>query len=207
MGVISCGGNLKMRTGNIYRLYRDDDLAGDRCYIGSTTIPYFCVRLCQHRKKWREGKDYSGLFQDGSDPCVEFLESYTFEAGDRDAIIHVREREQFYYDKHKGNCINLRRPRPNIADMTPQVRYQAKYDRSEKGRLIQRRAFIKTRIKNGDIKRQATHEKYSQELAKLEDRIRELKQIKINKINKIDPNTQSISSVICMQYPEDISLL
>ena len=120
MRVISYGENLQNRTGTIYRLYRDDHLAGGKCYIGSSVIPYFSVRLCQHRKKWREGKEYGGLFQEGSDPHVEFLESYDFKQGDQSSIIHLREREQFYYDAYKETCINIRRPRPDVKDMSKQ---------------------------------------------------------------------------------------
>ena len=199
MRVISYGENLQNRTGTIYRLYRDDHLAGGKCYIGSSVIPYFSVRLCQHRKKWREGKEYGGLFQEGSDPHVEFLESYDFKQGDQSSIIHLREREQFYYDAYKETCVNIRRPRPDVKDMSKQHAYQAKYDRSERGRLILRRSFITLRLKRGEVKRQETITKYSQELIEIQDRIKELDEIKKeNKnaipIDKIDEKIQSITS-------------
>jgi len=199
MRVITYGENLENRTGNIYRLYRDDHLAGGKCYIGSSVIPYFSVRLCQHRKKWREGKEYGGLFQEGSDPHVEFLESYDFKQGDQSSIIHLREREQFYYDAYKETCINIRRPRPDVKDMSKQHAYQAKYDRSERGRLILRRSFITLRLKRGEVKRQETVTKYCKELMEIQDRIKELDEIKKeNKnaipIDKIDEKIQSITS-------------
>jgi len=199
MRVITYGENLENRTGNIYRLYRDDHLAGGKCYIGSTTIPYFSVRLCQHRKKWREGKNYSGLFQEDSDPCVEFLESYDFKQGDQSSIIHLREREQFYYDAYKETCVNIRRPRPDVKDMNKQHAYQAKYDRSERGRMVLRRHFIMNRLKRGEVKRQQTITKYSQELMKIQKRMEELDEIKKEnknaiKIDKIDEKIQSITS-------------
>ena len=199
MRVITYGQNLENRTGTIYKLYRNDHLAGGKCYIGSTTIPYFSVRLCQHRKKWREGKDYSGLFQEDSDPCVEFLESYEFKQVDQTSIIHLREREQFFYDAYKETCINIRRPRPDVKDMNKQHAYQAKYDRSERGRMVLRRSFIMNRLKRGEVKRQQTITKYSQELIEIQDRIKELDEIKKQntnaiKIDKIEAKIQSITS-------------
>ena len=201
MRVISYPENLENRTGTIYKLYRNDHLAGGKCYIGSSVIPYFSVRLCQHRKKWREGKDYNGIFQEDSDPCVEFLESYNFKQGDQNSIIHLREREQFYYDAYKETCINIRRPRPELKDMNKQHAYQAKYDRSERGRLVLRRSYITLRLKRGEVKRQETITKYSQELMEIQDRIKELDEIKKQntnaiKIDKIDAKIQSITSFV-----------
>lgn len=195
------GKNISQRTGTIYKLYRNDHKAGGKCYIGSTTIPYFSVRLCQHRKAWRGGKDYHGLFQENSDPCVEILDTYDFIEGDKDSVVKVREREQDYFDLYKDTCINLRRPHPRLEDLSVQKRYQAKYDRSEKGQLIIRKAFIMRRLRNGDVKNQKTITKYSQELVNIEDRLIVLRQEKKDK--KINKDSEKISSIISFCDEED----
>lgn len=192
--VLVNGKSISQRTGTIYKLYRNDDKAKGKCYIGSTTIPYFSVRLCQHRKAWRGGKDYHGLFQKGSDPTVDILETYDFIEGDKDSIIKVREMEQYHFEMNKDNCINLRRPHPKVEDLSPQKRYQAKYDRSEKGQLCIRKAFIMRRLKKGEVRRQETITKYSQELVNIEDRLKVLRQQKKDK--KINKDSEKISSII-----------
>lgn len=194
--VLVNGKNISQRVGTIYKLYRDDHKGGGKCYIGSTTIPYFSVRLCQHRKAWRGGKDYHGLFQEGSDPLVDIVETYDFIDGPeaRDSIVKLREREQYYFDLYKDTCINIRRPCPKLEDLSPQKRYQAKYDRSEKGQLCIRRAFIMRRLRNGEVRRQETITKYSQELVEIEDRLKVLRQQKKDK--KINKDSEKISSII-----------
>jgi len=192
--VLVNGKSISQRTGTIYKLYRNDHKAGGKCYIGSTTIPYFSVRLCQHRKAWRGGKNYHGLFQENSDPCVEILDTYDFIEGDKDSVVKVREREQDYFELYKDTCINIRRPHPKMEDLCPQKRYQAKYDRTEKGQLCIRKAFIMRRLKNGEVRRQETITKYSQELVEIEDRLKVLRQQKKDK--KINKDSEKISSII-----------
>lgn len=192
--VLVNGKNISQRKGTIYKLFRDDHKAGGKCYIGSTTIPYFSVRLCQHRKAWRGGKDYHGIFQEGSDPCVEILDTYDFMEGDKDSVVKVREREQYYFDLYEDTCINIRRPHPKMEDLSPQKRYQKKYDRSEKGQLCIRKAFIMRRLRRGEAKRQETITKYSQELVEIEDRLKVLRQQKKDK--KIKKDSEKINSII-----------
>ena len=192
--VLVNGKNISQRVGTIYKLYRNDNKANGKCYIGSTTIPYFSVRLCQHRKAWRGGKDYHGIFQEGSDPTVDILETYDFIEGDKDSVVKVREREQYHFEMNKDNCINLRRPHPKMEDLSPQKRYQAKYDRSEKGQLCVRKSFIMRRLKNGEVRRQETITKYSQELVEIDDRLSVLRKQKKDK--KINKDNEKISSII-----------
>ena len=46
------------------KIYKIEDLAGEMCYIGSTTKDYLSKRMVQHRslyKRWKDGKCVSNI--------------------------------------------------------------------------------------------------------------------------------------------------
>jgi len=104
------------------KIYKIEDLAGEMCYIGSTTKSRLCQRMVQHRamyNQWKSGKGDKYTVFDifekyGIDNCrIVLVETYPCESKDeltsREAhfiktlqcvnkVIPMRTRLQYYQD-------------------------------------------------------------------------------------------------------------
>ena len=131
-----------MLQGKVYKLYKE---GCNYCYIGSTYLDYFSVRMAHHRQAHRRGeKDYKGLF-DGGDPSFEFLEIVELES--RDEASKLRKAEDKWITD-SDNCINVRKS--YLSEDEKKVSHEKcvkRYHESPLGRISVRKATLNQKLK------------------------------------------------------------
>ncbi len=96
------------------KIYKIEDLAGEMCYIGSTTKDYLSKRMVQHRslyKRWKDGKCVSNI------RVFKMFEKYGL---DQPFFCELLKREAHYI--RTLECVNKNQPIRTKEERTEQQR-------------------------------------------------------------------------------------
>ena len=131
--------------GKIYKLTSLDP-NNNKVYIGSTSLFYFSIRLCQHRKNFKDGQNYQGIFNDEGKCKSEIID--VVEKNDHFKN-NLKKMERYHISNHM-NTINIRKPCYYDKDEQKECRKNAvkRYQSSEKGKIAMQKSIYNKKIKD-----------------------------------------------------------
>lgn len=144
--------NKENKIGNFGKIYKLTSLdpENNKIYIGSTSSFYFSVRLCQHKKNSRSGKDYHGIFNEEGKCKSEILDIVQ---KDDNYKSNLKKMERYHLSNHM-NTINIRKPCYYDKNEKEECRKNAvkKYQSSEKGKIAIQKTLYNKKIKELNLK-------------------------------------------------------
>ncbi len=144
--------NKENRIGDFGKVYKLTSLdpENDNVYIGSTSNFYFSIRLCQHKKGFRSGKDYQGIFNEQGKCKSEIIDVVTKGENFKS---NLKKMERYHLSNHM-NTINIRKPCYYDKNEKEECRKNAvkKYHSSEKGKIAIQKTIYNKKIKELNLK-------------------------------------------------------